>query len=103
MVDTPSRDAGLIVLKWLVVTLTATMILGIVAMVWLFATRLPRPLPPLPEAITLPDGETATAFTRGRGFVAVVTAGDEILVYDPSGTELRRRIPLDPQTPEASR
>ncbi len=97
--DTPSRDTGLIVLKWLVNVLTATMTVGIVALVWLMATRLPQPLPPLPDSIALPEGETATAFTRGRGFVAVVTAGDEILIYDPTGAELRRRIPLsDPET-----
>ncbi len=101
--ETPSRDTGLIVLKWLVITLTATMILGIVAMVWIFATRLPAPLPPLPNAIDLPAGETATAFTRGRGFVAVVTARDEILIFDPSGERLRQRIPLNTLTPEAQR
>ena len=99
MVEPPARDTGLIVLKWLVIVLTATMTLGIVALVWLLATRLPEPLPPLPDAITLPEGETATAFTRGRGFVAVVTTGDEILIYDPTGETLRRRIPLtDPET-----
>jgi len=91
------------VLKWLVIALTATMTLGIVAMVWIFATRLPAPLPPLPEEIALPAGETATAFTRGRGFVAVVTAGDEILIFDPSGETLRQRISLDTKTPEAPR
>ncbi len=97
--DTPARDTGLIVLKWLVIALTATSTAGIATLVWLLATRLPQPLPPLPQGISLPAGETATAFTRGRGFVAVVTAGDEILIYDPSGATLRQRIPMTQSEP----
>ncbi len=70
------------------------MTLGIVALVLLFWARLPEPLPPLPEAIALPEGATAMAFTRGRGFLAVVTEADEILVFDPSGRVLKQRIAL---------
>jgi hypothetical protein len=95
MPDAPLSDPGLIALKWLVIALTATMTVGIVVLVILFWMRLPEPLPPLPESIAMPEGETATAFTRGRGFLAVVTADDEILVFDPSGRTLRQRIALE--------
>lgn len=96
MDDIPARDTGLTLLKWLVIGLTATMMAGIVILLWLFVTRLPHPLPPLPRSIALPAGETATAFTRGRGFLAVVTEDDQILIFDPDGRTLRQRIDLAP-------
>ncbi len=72
------------------------MTIGIVVLVWVIWARLPQPLPPLPATVALPAGETATAFTRGQGFLAVVTEGDEILIFDPSGRTLRQRIVITP-------
>lgn len=71
------------------------MLVGLVTLVTLFVTRFPSSTPPLPERITLPDGTTPTAFTRGAGWLAVVTDADEILIYDPDGTTLRQRIRID--------
>ncbi|QFU08670.1 hypothetical protein PARPLA_02677 [Rhodobacteraceae bacterium THAF1] len=88
------RDTALIVLKWLVIALTATMLAGMVTLIWLFATRFPQPIAELPNALALPEGETVSAITRGRGFVAVVTDGGEILIFDANGTRLRQRIEL---------
>ncbi len=82
-------------LKWLVIVLIATSIAGIVAIVALFWTRLPRPAPPLPAGIALPDGTRVEAFTRGRGFLAVVTDAGEILILDPGGRRVTQRIVIE--------
>ncbi len=62
-------------LRRLVTALTVTLILGVITIVGLLVIRLARVTPPpeLPVAISLPAGETATAMTRGEGWVAVVT------------------------------
>ena len=96
MDDTPARDTGLAILKWLVIGLTATMLLSMVVLVWLFYTRLPRPVAALPDAIALPQGTGVEAVTLGRGFVLVVTDAGEALVFDATGSVLRRRIELAP-------
>ncbi len=90
----PPRDGALTVLKWLVIGLTATMLAGLVILVTLFATRFPRVAAPLPDRIALPEGVTATAFTRGPTWFAVVTEEDEILIYDAAGDTLRQRIEI---------
>ena len=81
-------------LRALVTTLTAVMILGIITIVALLVIRLPEmgrtgggalASAPLPEALVLPDGARATAFTRGPGWFAVVTDDDRILIYDADG------------------
>ena len=75
--------------------LTATMILGVLAIVVLLVIRLQVPPGPfVPDAIRLPDGVTATAYTQGTGWIAIVTSEDEILIYDPEGHALIRRIPI---------
>lgn len=78
-------------LRQLVTLLTVTLILGVITVVALLVIRLARvtPPPPLPAEIALPAGETATALTRGQGWVAVVTR-------DHAGTE-RIRV-IDAQT-----
>jgi hypothetical protein len=86
-------------LKGLVITLTLTMIGGVIAVVVVLVTRIPQmsaPLPMLPAAITLPQDATAQALTFGRGWVGVVVAGpagDQFLVYSPTG-ELRQTVDL---------
>ncbi|MCU0907957.1 MAG: DUF6476 family protein [Rhodobacteraceae bacterium] len=83
-------------LRGLVTVLTGTMIVGMAVLVVLFATRFPGApaAPALPDAITLPAGETARAVTMGTGWVAVVTADDEILILDPVSGALRQRIAI---------
>lgn len=85
---------GLRVLKIMVFVLTGTMIVGLVTIVSLLVIRLPGSLPaaPLPDEITLPGGERPVAFTATARWYAVVTAGDEILIYDRATGELRQRI-----------
>jgi hypothetical protein len=92
----PEEDArNLKFLRRLVTALTATMILGVLAIVILLVIRLQAPSGPfVPDAIVLPDGVTATAYTQGTGWIAIVTSEDEILIYDPDGHALLRRIPI---------
>ena len=87
-------DGTLRLLKWLVIALTATMLVGMVALVALFFTRLREPPLPLADEIVLPEGVQATAVTRGRDFVAIVTEAGEILIYDASGAHLRQRVTI---------
>ncbi len=86
-------------LKALVTILTATMILGLGAIVVMLMIRLqtPDPATPLPEAITLPSGATATAFTQGRTWYAVVTADNRILIFSRESGALIQEIAIDTQ------
>lgn len=99
MDDAPPPEAlppSLRFLKLLVTVLTATLILGVIAIVALLVTRLPRGGMPsaLPQAITLPDGTTPMAFTQGSDWYAVVTAEDEILIFDRATGALRQRVEI---------
>ena len=81
-------------LRWLVNTLTATLIAGFLVVVAAIVIRLARDpvLPALPPGIALPAGESAGAATFGDGWVAVVTREgsgvERIRIYDgKSGAE----------------
>ena len=99
MDDTPisaTAARNLRFLRILVTTLTATMIIGFLTIVVLLVIRLGAETTtvPLPDSITLPDGTRAAAFTRGSDWYAVVTDGDEILIYDALTNELRQRVQI---------
>ncbi len=72
------------------------MIAGFILLIALLVTRFPGriPAPPLPEAIVLPDGARATAFTQGPDWFAVVTEDGRILIFDRGGT-LRQSIAVE--------
>lgn len=84
-------------LKWLVILLTLSMIGAVITVVWLLVTRMPSTLagaaPRVPEAVKLPAGTTAEAVTFGKGWTAVVTADDRILIFGTDGT-LRQDIAI---------
>ena len=83
-------------LKWLVTSLTVVMILGFLTIVALFVMRFTEMnRVELPDSVTLPDGSTATAFTKGEGWFAVVTAENEILIYSRVTGNLRQRIQIE--------
>ncbi len=88
-----SEPANLRFLRVLVSVLTAVMILGIVTivglMIWKFSGDT---APALPEIITLPDGTVPVAVTYGAAWYAVVTAQDEILIFDKATGQLRQQI-----------
>ena len=85
--------ASLVWLKGLVIVLMVTMILGVIAVVWVIVTRMPDANAlPLPESIALPEGATAQAVTVGPDWFAVVTTGGRILVYDRVTGALRQEV-----------
>ena len=96
MDDTPQPvDARTLrYLRLLVTVLTATMILGLLVIIALFVIKFSeaRPRLALPEQIALPEGATATAFTRGDGWYAVVTDDERILIYGAKTGKLVQEI-----------
>lgn len=90
-------DAGLVrYLKWLVTTLTVTMIVGLVVLIAVVVMRLNEtPGQSFPDEIALPAGATAIAITRGSDWIAVVTSDDRILIFDTTGQTLRQEITVD--------
>lgn len=79
--------------------LTAVMIVGLVTIVALLVIRLQAPGPAalaLPDMVELPEGARALAFTQGRDWYAVVTEGNEILIFDRATGALRQRVEIKP-------
>lgn len=94
------EPANLKYLRRLVTILTATMILGVLAVIVLLVIRLNAPAPAtsplvLPDSVTLPDGASATAFTVGSDWFGVVTEDDRILIYDRATGALRQTVTLE--------
>lgn len=86
-------------LRILVTVLTATMILGITTIVVLLFIRFSQETPAqtapiLPQNVTLPEGESATAVTFGPGWYAVVTDKNDILIFDQTTGTLRQRVEI---------
>lgn len=83
-------------LKILVATLTATMIVGLIVLVGLIVMRFSEQHnAQLPDSVILPPGVSATAFTRGPDWLAVVTDDDRILIYAPDGETIRQEITIE--------
>lgn len=79
------------------ILLTLTMIVGVITIVGVIVTRMPQAMqraPALPDSITLPDGTRATAFTQGSDWYAVVTADNQILIFDRATGTLRQTVTL---------
>jgi hypothetical protein len=96
--DPVKEPANLRFLRRLVTVLTTVMIGGLLVIVTLLVIRFssdrnPAPIP-LPDAIALPDGTQAEAFTISATWYAVVTDNDRILIFDRASGELRKSIDL---------
>lgn len=90
---------GLRFLKALVIVLTLTMIGGVITVVTVIVTRMPqmmRPLPKMPDVISLPDGTRATAFTQGTDWYAVATADNTLLIFDRASGALIQTVTIRP-------
>ncbi|MDC0739660.1 DUF6476 family protein [Cognatishimia sp. SS12] len=96
MDDTPELDepVNLRFLRRLITVLTVVMIGGLLLVVGLLVTRFYGQGPDVPESITLPDGQSATAFTKGDGWYAVVTDGQQILIFDALTGQLKQTITI---------
>ena len=89
------EPANLRFLRILVTVLTATMILGVLAIIFLLVMRLQQPAPlALPDQLSLPDDSTATAFTQTDDWIAIITDDNQIIIYERDGT-LRQTIQID--------
>jgi hypothetical protein len=71
------------------------MLIGVVVVVGLLVTRLSSDGPSLPETISLPEGSTASAFTQGDTWYAIVTTDSQILIYNRTDGKLRQIIQID--------
>jgi len=93
--DNGSLPPQLIFLKRLVTALGVVMIVGFLVLIAALVIRLNADPLPLPERITLPEGVTATAFTQGTDWFAVVTSDNRILIYDRTTSALRQEVAID--------
>ncbi|NKB28626.1 MAG: hypothetical protein GKR99_14165 [Rhodobacteraceae bacterium] len=97
---TPQADIpGLRLLRWLVTGLTATMIVGLLAIVAMLVIIVNRDSVSLPDQISLPDGVEARALTIGPSWLAVVTSDDRILIYDDQGERLLQEVTISGAQP----
>jgi hypothetical protein len=71
------------------------MIIGLITIITLLVMRLQAPSVTFPNTITLPDGTKATAFTQTAEYFAIVTAENDILIYNRSTGQLVKRITLN--------
>ena len=99
MNDTPEEQAlppSLRFLKALVITLTITMIVGVITVVGLLVTRMPNAnAPALPATLQMPADTTAQAITMGTGWIGVVTTDNRILIFTPNGA-MRQELQIAP-------
>ena len=103
--DPSNADArSLRLLRVLVLILTGSMIVGMVTLIVLFITRFPKldseaqaPFQAmrLPDSIALPDGASPLAITQGPGWWAVVTDGNDILIFDAADGTLRQTVKVE--------
>ena len=93
--DNGSLPPQLIFLKRLVTALGVVMIAGFLVLIAALVIRLNADPLPLPERITLPEGVTATSFTQGADWFAVVTSDNRILIYDRTTSALRQEVVID--------
>ncbi|MHA6325405.1 DUF6476 family protein [Roseivivax sp. CAU 1753] len=83
-------------LKFLVTTLTATMIAGLLVIIALFVIRFREPATlALPSELAMPTGARPISVATARDLIIVVTDQNDILVFSPAG-ELRQAIALTP-------
>jgi len=91
----PTLPASVRVLQWLVIGLTASMMLGVIAVVTVIVTRFPRPAtPPVPETLALPQGAEPLSIAQGADWVGIVTTDNRILIYDRASGTLRQTVTL---------
>ncbi|EEX16815.1 DUF6476 family protein [Salipiger thiooxidans] len=93
--ETLPEPANLRFLRLLVTVLTAVMIAGLLAILAMIVISYRSARAPLPEVITLPDGAEASAFTQGADWYAVVTEGNEILIFDRASGKLRQTLRIE--------
>jgi hypothetical protein len=72
------------------------MIIGVITVVAVIVTRMPQSfgsIPNVPATLALPEGVKPQAITFGKGWTAVVTQDDHILIYSTDG-RLQQDVPI---------
>lgn len=82
-------------LKRLVLALAVVMIGGFLALIATLIVKLSVEPKILPDAVTLPEGARAVAFTQGDNWFAVVSDDDRILIYDRETGVLVQELRID--------
>lgn len=99
MADSPPEDgpepANLRFLRRLVTVLTATMIVGLIAIFVVLVIRLQDSPPPWPELTALPENLSILSVSRTVDHLVVVTADQEILILSPDGKVLLRTLQIN--------
>ncbi len=95
---TPDAPANLKFLRRLVTILTATMSTGVILIIALIVMRLNAPAATVsfPDNIQVPNGVTATTFTKGNGWYAQVTKDQHILIFDAASGAIQQTIAINP-------
>ena len=82
-------------LRTLVTVLSVVMIVGFIVLIVLFVIRFRDQPAPLPAEITLPEGISAYAVTRGKDWYLVVTDENQVLVFDASTNNLVQTMDIN--------
>ena len=101
MVDAPKTygdPANLRILRYLVLAMTIVFIVGfsiVVVLVYLQFVKARNGFEgSFPDYIELPEGTKAQSFTKGRGWYAIVTQDDKILIFDSTSGELAKSVDI---------
>jgi hypothetical protein len=97
--DDPSEysaePANLRLLRRLVTTLLAVMIIGFLTLIFMFVMRFSDNNQTFQISdITLPIGVSATAYTQGDNWYAIVAEKNKILIFNKSDNTLRQTIKI---------
>lgn len=74
--------------------LTVVMMGGLIAIAVVIVFRFPDPTPVVPENLPLPAGSTISAVTQGKGWIAIVTDQQQILIFNSGTGKLTQTVEI---------
>ena len=92
----PLEPANLRFLRRLVTTLTATMILGLIAIFAVLVIRLQTTSPMFPEISALPAGTEVISISRTRDELVVIDQARNIYIVSLDGKTIMQKFELQP-------
>ena len=92
----PPEPANLRFLRRLVTTLTATMILGLIAIFAVLVIRLQTTSPMFPEISALPAGTEVISISRTRDELVVIDQARNIYIVSLDGKTIMQKFELQP-------
>ena len=85
----PTEPANLQFLRRLVTTLTATMIVGLIAIFTVLVIRLQSPVAIFPEITALPQGTKVLSGTRSENELSVIDQNRKMYLFSLDGKKLQ--------------